>query len=152
MTDLTTLSDAELHELQGDAYAEIQRRQTLASAPTEADALAQRYASAIGRQDGDEWVQPTGAHDSYTVGAIVTHDGQTWESLTPANVWEPGVSGWREVVGDGAGPAAWVQPTGAHDAYGLGDRVTHEGHLWESSAAANVWEPGVYGWTDLGPA
>lgn len=44
----------------------------------------------------------------------------------------------------------WVQPTGAHDAYELGYKVTHNGHLWESSYTANVWEPGVFGWADLG--
>ena len=44
------------------------------------------------------WVQPTGAHDAYALGAKVTHNGKTWESTADANVWEPGVSQWREVV------------------------------------------------------
>jgi len=43
--------------------------------------------------------------------------------------------------------AEWVQPTGGHDAYNTGDRVTHNGHTWVSTVDANVWEPGVYGWT-----
>lgn len=42
--------------------------------------------------------------------------------------------------------AAWVQPTGAHNAYPLGAKVTHKGKTWTSTAAANVWRPGVYGW------
>ena len=42
--------------------------------------------------------------------------------------------------------AAWVQPLGAHDAYPLGAKVTHKGKTWTSTAAANVWRPGVYGW------
>lgn len=42
----------------------------------------------------------------------------------------------------------WVQPTGAHDAYGQGDKVSHNGKHWVSDVAANVWEPGVYGWTE----
>ena len=50
------------------------------------------------------------------------------------------------------GPLPWVQPTGAHDAYILGAKVTHNGRLWTSNAANNTWEPGVYGWTDIGPA
>lgn len=41
---------------------------------------------------------------------------------------------------------AWVQPTGAQDAYQIGDQVTHNGSTWESTAADNVWEPGVFGW------
>lgn len=58
--------------------------------------------------------------------------------------WTPSVSGWREVVAEG--PAAWVQPLGAHDAYPLGAKVTHNGKTWTSTAAANVWEPSVFGW------
>lgn len=41
---------------------------------------------------------------------------------------------------------AWVQPAGAHDAYALGDLVTHNDQIWVSIIADNVWEPGVYGW------
>ena len=92
----------------------------------------------------DEWVPPLGAHDAYELGAIVKW-GNRWVSLTPDNVWAPGVSGWREVVAEGA-VAAWIQPTSAQDAYGLGDIVTHNGQTWESTNAANVWEPGVFGW------
>jgi hypothetical protein len=42
--------------------------------------------------------------------------------------------------------APWVQPVGAHDAYQIGDRVTHNGQTWTSTAANNVWAPGVFGW------
>lgn len=41
----------------------------------------------------------------------------------------------------------WVQPTGAHDAYGKGDKVAHNGKHWQSDIDGNVWEPGVYGWS-----
>ncbi len=43
----------------------------------------------------------------------------------------------------------WKQPAGAHDAYAKGDRVKHNGKKWESTADANVWEPGVYGWDEV---
>lgn len=42
----------------------------------------------------------------------------------------------------------WIQPTGAHNAYAKGAKVTHNGKRWVSTADANTWEPGVYGWTD----
>ena len=45
-----------------------------------------------------DWVQPKSAHDAYGVGAIVQRGESRWVSITPANMWEPGVSGWREVV------------------------------------------------------
>ena len=40
------------------------------------------------------------------------------------------------------------QAIGAHDAYDQGAKVTHNGKRWVSSAASNVWEPGVYGWEE----
>lgn len=43
----------------------------------------------------------------------------------------------------------WVQPAGAHDAYQIGDKVTHNGSTWENTVSNNVWEPGVYGWTQI---
>lgn len=43
----------------------------------------------------------------------------------------------------------WVQPIGAHDAYAKGDKVTHNSKKWTSDVDANVWEPGVYGWTEI---
>lgn len=43
----------------------------------------------------------------------------------------------------------WVQPTGAHDAYAKGDKVTHNSKKWTSDVDANTWEPGVYGWTEV---
>lgn len=43
-------------------------------------------------------------------------------------------------------PAEWVQPTGAHDAYNKGDRVTYNGEVWVCTENNNVYAPGVYGW------
>lgn len=43
----------------------------------------------------------------------------------------------------------WVQPTGAQDAYMLGDKVSHADKHWVSTADYNTWEPGVYGWEDV---
>lgn len=42
----------------------------------------------------------------------------------------------------------WVQPQGSADAYMSGDKVTHNGKRWISTADYNVWEPGVYGWEE----
>jgi len=102
-----------------------------------------------------DWVQPTGAHDAYAPGALVRHNGAVWLNTLAdegsANTWEPGVSGWRQALLSTADltapPPDWVQPTGAHDAYQSGDRVTHAGQQWTSTVDSNTWEPGVYGWT-----
>ena len=42
----------------------------------------------------------------------------------------------------------WVQPTGGHDAYNTGDKVTHNDVKYVSDVDANVWEPGVHGWSE----
>lgn len=97
------------------------------------------------------WTQADGAGDDvsetgasgYPKDFVVWHGDKFWISLLDINVWEPGVSGWRVV---GAAPD-WAQPTGAHDAYQLGDEVTFGGSVWVSGYNANVWQPGVFGWT-----
>lgn len=45
----------------------------------------------------------------------------------------------------------WVQPIGASDAYSQGDKVSHNGKHWISDVGANVWEPGIYGWSEDTP-
>lgn len=46
-----------------------------------------------------EWVQPTGAHDAYNTGDKVSHNEKRWVSVMDANIYEPGVYGWNEVIG-----------------------------------------------------
>ena len=84
--DLTALTDDEARDLLARVYAEVQRRDTLAGAPAQAEALAATYAAAIGRKDGDPWTQPVGAHDAHRQGAIVTHGGQRYRSTRSGNV------------------------------------------------------------------
>lgn len=45
----------------------------------------------------------------------------------------------------------YVQPTGAHDAYQTGDRVSYNGKIYESLINGNVWAPDVYpaGWKEV---
>lgn len=42
----------------------------------------------------------------------------------------------------------WQQPDSTN-AYMSGDKVTHNGKTWCSDVDNNVWEPGVYGWTEV---
>lgn len=42
----------------------------------------------------------------------------------------------------------WVQPTGSHDAYQKGDKVTHKEKHWVSDVDSNTWEPSVFGWSE----
>lgn len=39
---------------------------------------------------------------------------------------------------------AYVQPTGAHDAYGVGDKITYNGHHYICQMDGCVWSPDAY--------
>ena len=149
--DIGTVSDAELHQLKRMIDGELSRRETLANAGRAMDDIARSVLAAQGQVDGDEWVQPTDATNAYPKDWTVTHGGKTWVSLTPANVWQPGVSGWREIVDESAGAPEWVQPTGSHDAYQTGDTVTFEGAEYTSLIDGNTWSPTDYpqGWEKI---
>lgn len=42
----------------------------------------------------------------------------------------------------------WEQPDSTNP-YNVGDKVTYAGKTWVSTAANNVWAPGVYGWMEV---
>lgn len=67
--------------------------------------------------------------------------------------WEPDIipALFTEVPRPGEIPV-WRQPTGAQDAYMKGDKVHYpdkDDPVWGSDVDNNVWEPGVYGWTEI---
>lgn len=43
----------------------------------------------------------------------------------------------------------WRQPQGAHDAYPVDAVVTYADKTWVNTLAANVWAPGVTGWSEV---
>ena len=102
--------------------------------------------------EGIDWT----AGARYEVGDVVTYEGAEYEcvqSHTAQADWTPPATPalWSVVEEPGDEIQPWVQPTGAHDAYQKGDRVTYNGWIWESTIDANVWEPGVYGWSQVEP-
>ena len=71
---------------------------------------------------------------------VQAHTSQVgWEPPTVPALWvRTSTEEWPE----------WIQPQGAHDAYNAGDKCSHNGKHWISDVDGNVWEPGVYGWTE----
>lgn len=64
---------------------------------------------------------------------------ESWTpDITPALWTEVSVEEWPE----------WRQPLGSEDAYRLGDKVSHNEKHWISNIDYNIYEPGVYGWTE----
>ena len=43
---------------------------------------------------------------------------------------------------------AWEQPESTNP-YMKGDKVSHNGKTWISDIDNNVWEPGIYGWSEV---
>lgn len=143
--DLTNLTEEQLEEHRLAVRAEQERRYTLRHAPSQIEEIANQYRRALGRETGAAWEQPLGAHDAYTEGSIVTHDGQQWRSTIPANVWEPGVGpGW--VVDEDAEPEpqpdapAWAPGV----EYEVGDLVDYQGTVYrvlQAHTSAAHWTP-----------
>lgn len=81
--------------------------------------------------------------DAKLVKCAQAHKSQAdWQPTKTPALWS--------VIGD---PAIefnpWSQPVGAHDAYQKGDKSLHKNKKWISDLDGNVWEPGVYGWTEV---
>lgn len=100
---------------------------------------------------GVELFPPWSVGKSYATGDRLQYEGTLYKCVqghTSQADWTPPLTPalWTAVSLDEY--PAWVQPTGAHDAYGKGDKVTHSGKRWTSDVDNNTWEPGVYGWTE----
>ena len=80
-------------------------------------------------------------YDGKLYKVVQTHTVQDdWTpDILPALYTEVSIAEWPE----------WVQPTGAQDAYNKGDKVSYNGAHWVSDIDANVYAPGVYGWTEV---
>lgn len=86
---------------------------------------------------------------AYAVNDRVRYDGTLYKCIqahTSQTDWTPSATPalWKTVSVDEY--PEWVQPTGAHDAYNIGDKVTYNGQRYVCTSNANVYAPDVYGW------
>ncbi len=91
---------------------------------------------------------------SYTVGCMRRYNDILYKCVqahTSQEDWTPDVSAslWIAVGDPAEEYPQWSQPIGAHDAYNIGDKVTHNEKKWISTCNGNVWEPSVYGWDEV---
>jgi hypothetical protein len=90
----------------------------------------------------------------YYQGERVSYDGKYYRCIQNHKSqadWTPtaAVSLWSEISDPSEEYPEWKQPQGAHDAYAKGDKVSHLEKHWVSDIDANVYEPSVYGWTEV---
>lgn len=102
---------------------------------------------------------PWAVDESYSTGDIREEGGVIYtcvQAHTSQADWAPSATPalWTAYRAPGS-VTPWVQPAGAHDAYREGERVSHNGRVWRSLVANNVWEPSAAlpgQWADEGPA
>ena len=86
---------------------------------------------------------------AYAVNDRAQYNGALYKCIqahTSQSDWMPSATPalWKTVSVDEY--PEWVQPTGAHDAYNIGDKVTYNGQHYVCTSNANVYAPDVYGW------
>lgn len=98
-----------------------------------------------------EWITRVG--EWLAPGEPITHEGANYEVIQGHIAqlgWEPDVTPalFRRVADPGDEWPEFVQPTGAHDCYNKGDKVTFESKHYISLIDNNSWSPSAYpqGW------
>ena len=90
----------------------------------------------------------------YTAGQRVQDDGILYTVLqahTSQPDWKPTAAPSlfaKVLIPDPTVIPEWEQPDSTNP-YSKGDKVMHNSKTWVSDIDGNVWEPGVYGWTEV---
>ena len=152
-----------IEQAQADIVTELQDAGKLEKPKAATEEQAKQDAAQV-----PEWRDPGTNHSlMYHYGDIVRYQGQLVRSTHKGlNSWEPGTLAFDgriwEVIDEPETPEtseteeqptapAYRQPSGGHDAYKQGDRVTYNGAVYESTINGNVWAPDAYpqGWRKL---
>lgn len=91
------------------------------------------------------------AGETVSVGDRKQHNGILYKCIqahTTQSDWQPDVTPTLWTMVSLEEWPEWIQPAGTHDAYSTGDKVTHNCTKYISEVDANIWEPGVYGWSE----
>lgn len=119
------------------------RRQieTLAETLNDEAALDNRELFPSWESDTEYGVDKRVRYGSNLYRCVQAHTSQTnWNPVLAPALWTiVSLDEWPD----------WRQPTGAQDAYMIGDKVSHNDKHWISTADYNTWEPGVYGWDEV---
>ena len=67
---------------------------------------------------------------------------EAWNPIDADSLWTKVLIPDPDVIPE------WEQPDSTHP-YMAGDKVTHNGKTWISDIDNNVWQPGVYGWSEV---
>lgn len=91
---------------------------------------------------------------AYVTGQRVLHGGVLYKVLqdhTSQDDWTPDAAPSlfaKVLIPDETVIPEWEQPDSTNP-YSKDDKVTHNGKTWVSDYDNNVWEPGVFGWSEV---
>lgn len=91
---------------------------------------------------------------AYTAGQRLLYNSVLYKVLqdhTSQDDWTPDAAPSlfaKVLIPDETVIPEWEQPDSTNP-YSAGDKVTHNSKTWVSDVDNNVWEPGVYGWTEI---
>lgn len=91
---------------------------------------------------------------TYTTGQRVRHGGTLYKVLqdhTSQADWTPDAAPSlfaKVLIPEAETVPEWEQPDSTNP-YMQGDKVTHNGKIWVSDIDNNVWEPSIYGWSEV---
>ena len=154
MTDYENMSDEELQEILDAVQAEYSKRMVIRQAAEQLDAINTNIQSALGRSPGEDWIQPTGAHDAYPRWWEVKHNEKFYTSLIPANTTTPGSDPrwWKEINLPTEEPEVPVDPNapkewnGEYFQYLPDEKVTYKGVIYrvvQSHTSQPGWTPDI---------
>ena len=86
---------------------------------------------------------------AYAASDRVQHGGALYKCVqahTSQADWTPDATPALWVVVSIDEYPEWVQPTGAHDAYNTGDKVSYNGKHYVCTIDGKAYAPDVYGW------
>ena len=99
--------------------------------------------------------QPWIAGESVNIGTLRLYEDELYKCVqahTTQSDWTPDITPALWVIKSAPGVIPeWVQPDSTNP-YMIGDKVTYNGRIYESTIDNNVWSPDALpsGWTDLG--
>ena len=122
----------------------IEKAMTETASLTEAEAVAATCLYPKWNGNGVAYVKGQRVQDDgilYTV--LQAHTSQPdWKPVDAPSLFA------KVLIPDPTVIPEWEQPESTNP-YAKGDKVTHNGKTWVSDIDGNVWEPGVYGWTEV---
>ena len=140
------LKKGQIYSYSNGAVMVVQDHERTIHTPEETPALFSFYRP---NPEGTEWI----AGEQVALNSTRTYGGKTYKCIQAHQTqdgWKPDVTPalWQVIV---TTPeiSEWVQPTGAHDAYRLGAKVTYQTFTWECTSDYNVYAPGVFGWKKI---